>query len=61
MDTLVFLFLDKNDMPMVALHWEKYLEHIVQKYNKNLPHPDAEGNSSCVQTHLLFQYGKIRG
>lgn len=29
-----FLFLDKNDMPMVALHWEKYLEHIVQKYNK---------------------------
>ena len=19
-----FLFLDKNDMPMVALHWEKY-------------------------------------
>ena len=29
-----FLFLDKNDMPMVALHWEKYLEHIIQKYNK---------------------------
>ena len=29
-----FLFLDKNDKPMVALHWEKYLEHIVQKYNK---------------------------
>ena len=26
-----FLFLDKNDMPMVALHWEKYMEHIVQK------------------------------
>ena len=21
-------------MPMVALHWEKYLEHIIQKYNK---------------------------
>lgn len=29
-----FLFLDKNDMPVVALHWEKYLEHIIQKYNK---------------------------
>lgn len=29
-----FLFLDKNDMPMVALYWEKYLEHIIQKYNK---------------------------
>ena len=29
-----FLYLDKNGRPMVALHWEKYLEHIVQKYNK---------------------------
>lgn len=29
-----FLCLDKNDRPMVALHWEKYLEHIVIKYNK---------------------------
>ena len=29
-----FLFLDKNDKPMVALHWEKYMEHIIEKYNK---------------------------
>lgn len=29
-----FLFLDKNDRPMVALHWEKYLQHIIEKYNK---------------------------
>ena len=29
-----FLFLDKNGMPMVALHWEKYFQHILQKYNK---------------------------
>ena len=29
-----FLFLDKNERPMVALHWEKYLQHIVEKYNK---------------------------
>ena len=29
-----FLFLDKNDMPMVALHWEKYFQHIREKYNK---------------------------
>lgn len=28
-----FLYLDKNDMPMVALHWEKYFEHICEKYN----------------------------
>ena len=28
-----FLFLDKNDMPMVALYWEKYFQHIREKYN----------------------------
>ncbi len=28
-----FLFLDKNDMPMVSLHWEKYFQHICEKYN----------------------------
>jgi site-specific recombinase XerD len=29
-----FLYMDKNGMPMVALHWEKYFQHICQKYNK---------------------------
>lgn len=29
-----FLYLDKNNMPMVALHWEKYFQHIREKYNK---------------------------
>ena len=28
-----FLYLDKNGRPMVALHWEKYFQHICQKYN----------------------------
>lgn len=28
-----FLYLDKNSMPMVALHWEKYFQHIREKYN----------------------------
>lgn len=28
-----FLYLDKNNMPMVALHWEKYMQHIREKYN----------------------------
>lgn len=28
-----FLCLDKNDMPMVSLHWEKYMQHIREKYN----------------------------
>ena len=29
-----FLFLDKNGMPMVALHWEKYFKHARDKHNK---------------------------
>lgn len=29
-----FLFLDKNGRPMVALHWEKYFQHIREQYNK---------------------------
>ena len=29
-----FLYLDKNGMPYVALHWEKYFQHIRTKYNK---------------------------
>ena len=28
-----FLYLDKNNMPMVALHWEKYFQHVLEKYN----------------------------
>ena len=31
-----FLFLDKNDMPMVVLHWEKHFQHIREKYNSIL-------------------------
>ncbi len=30
-----FLYLDKDQKPMVALHWEKYFKHIVQKYNSS--------------------------
>lgn len=29
-----FLFLDKDENPMVAMHWEKYFQHICGKYNK---------------------------
>lgn len=29
-----FLFLDKNGRPTVAMHWEKYFQHTVEKYNK---------------------------
>ena len=30
---LGFLYLDKNGKPMVAMHWEKYFQHICEKYN----------------------------
>lgn len=29
-----FLFLDKKDMPEVALHWEKHFEWALKKYNR---------------------------
>jgi site-specific recombinase XerD len=29
-----FLYLDKNGKPMVVLHWQKYFQHICEKYNK---------------------------
>lgn len=28
-----FLYLDKNGAPMYSLHWEKYFQHSVEKYN----------------------------
>ena len=32
-----FLYLDKNGRPMVALHWEKYMRHARDKYNREHP------------------------
>lgn len=29
-----FLWFDKDKKPMVALHWEKYFQHAVEKYNR---------------------------
>ena len=29
-----FLYLDHNGMPLVALHWEKYFQRIVEKHNR---------------------------
>ena len=32
-----FLYLDKNGKPMVALHWEKYMQRARDKYNREHP------------------------
>lgn len=29
-----FLYLDKNGMPMVAMHWERYFQFVCKKYNR---------------------------
>lgn len=29
-----FLYYDKNGMPLVAMHWEKYFQHAVDRYNE---------------------------
>ena len=55
-----FLFLDKNGMPMVALHWEKYFQHIVEKYNKIYKVQLPKITPPCLQTHVLLQDGKER-
>ena len=47
-----FLYLDKNDMPMVALHWEKYFQHICEKYNSIY--------KVQMQTYVLLEHGKKR-
>ena len=30
-----FLFLDKNNMPLVAMHWQIYFQHIINAYNSS--------------------------
>ena len=34
-----FLYLDKNGMPMVALHWEHFFQRICEKYNATFKVP----------------------
>ena len=34
-----FLYLDKNENPMIALHWEHFFKHIRQKYDKKHDEP----------------------
>lgn len=44
-----FLFLDKNGNPMVALHWEKYMQHAREKYNKE----------HLLQLPLITPHGRV--
>ena len=61
------MFLDKNDMPMVALHWEKYLEHIIQKYNRiyriQMPKvtPHVCRHTFCSNMAITNGFTKIAG
>lgn len=51
-----FLYLDKNCMPMVALHWEKYFQHICEKYN-SIYKVQMPKVPPCLSSHVLQQYG----
>ena len=44
-----FLFLNKNGNPMVALHWEKYMQHAREKYNKE----------HLLQLPLITPHGRV--
>jgi hypothetical protein len=48
-----FLFLDKNDMPLVALTG-KVSEAYHSEIQQDLPYPDAQSYPSCMQAHLFF-------
>ena len=37
-----FFFLDQNGMPMVAMHWQHYFQHIRAKYNAHYKEPMPE-------------------
>ena len=43
-----FLFLDKNGKPKVALHWEKYFQLSVAKYNNIYTSAVASDYATCV-------------
>ena len=54
-----FLFLDKKDMPEVALHWEKHFQWALGKYNRT--HEEQMPKITphvCRHTYILFQYGE---
>ena len=54
-----FLFYDDNGMPLVAMHWQHRFNHMVGRYNGYLQSTDAKHYASCMQTHVLFEYGEI--
>ena len=51
-----FLLLDKNDMPKVAMHWEKYFQLSLRKYNSIY-----KNELPKITPHLLFQNGSQGG
>ena len=54
-----FLYLDKNGMPLVALHWEHYFQRIVQ-VQLDLQGGDPQGDTSCLPSYVLQQPGPRR-
>ena len=56
-----FLYLDKNNMPMVALHWEKYFQHVVEKYNGSQRRDGAIIKGSVLASCTEFNFTTFDG
>ena len=54
-----FLYLDKNSMPMISMHWEKYFQHICQKYNKIYKIQMPKVTPHVCRHTYCYKYGKI--
>lgn len=54
------MFLDKNGNSMVALHWEKYMQHAREKYNKELDKNRFVTQKHAQITHESLIYKALR-
>ena len=55
-----FLFLDKDGRPMVAMHWEKYFQHSVEKYNRIYKDELPKITPPCLSPYILFEQSQKR-
>ena len=59
MDIVDFYSWIKNDMPEVALHWEKHFQWALGKYNRTHEKSNAKDHASCMQAYILSNMAKL--
>lgn len=55
-----FILLDQRGQPKAAMHLEKVVQRMWEKYNKNNVIPASENHTPCIPSYLLHEYGKRR-